>query len=78
MVWVAIEDAEDTHEMSEFEQTTETQVLCLMDAYMVDTCNPTRFRLQDVEGDAHIVYEGATYKGGFGYDIWVARKYREM
>lgn len=77
MVWVAIEDA-DTHEVSEFEQATEEQALRLMDGYRVDTSNPTRYRLQDVEDGHHIVYEGVIYKGGFGFDLWVARKYREM
>ena len=77
MVWVAIEDA-DTHEVSEFERTTEKQVLYLMDGYRVDTSNPTRYRLQDMEDGANIVYEGVTYKGGFGYNLWVASKYREV
>ena len=77
MIWVAIEDA-DTHEVTEFEKASEKQVLCLMDGYRVDKHNPTRFRLQDVEDGHHIVYEGVTYKGGFGFDLWVARKYVEM
>ena len=77
MVWVAIEDA-DTREVTEFEQVTEAKVLYLMDGYRVNTSNPTRFRLQDMEDGAHIVYEGVTYKGGFGYNLWVASKYREM
>lgn len=77
MVWVAIEDA-DTREVTEFERATEKQVLYLMDGYRVDTSNPTRFRLQDVEDGMHIVYEGVTYKGGFGYNLWVASKYREV
>ena len=77
MAWVAIEDA-DTHEVSEFERATEKQVHYLMDGYRVDTSNPTRYRLQDVEGGRHIIYEGVTYKGGFGYNLWVARKYLEL
>lgn len=77
MVWMAIEDA-DTHEVSEFERVTEEQVLCLMDGYRVDKHDTTRFRLQDMEGGKHIVYEGVTYKGGFGYNLWVARKYLEL
>ena len=76
MVWVAIEDA-DTHEVTEFEEATEEQVLYLMDGYRVDTSNPTRYRLHDVEDGAHIVYEGVIYKGGFGFDLWVASKYVE-
>ena len=77
MVWVAIEDA-DTYEVSEFEEVTEKQVLYLMDGYKVDTSNPARFRVQDVEDGRNIVYEGVTYKGGFGYNLWVASKYLEL
>ena len=77
MVWVAIEDA-DTHEVTEFEAATEEQVLYLMNGYRVDTRNPTRVRVQDVEDRCNIVYEGVTYRGGFGYNLWVARKYREL
>lgn len=77
MIWVAIEDA-DTHEMSEFEQATEKQVLRLMDGYRVDKHDATRFRLQDEENGKNIIYDGVTYKGGFGYNLWVASKYREV
>ena len=77
MLWVAIEDS-DTHEVSEFERATEKQVLYLMDGYRVDEHEPTRFRLQDEENGRHIVYEGVTYKGGFGYNLWVASKYVEV
>ena len=77
MLWVAIEDT-DTHEMSEFEKVTEKKVLYLMDGYRVDKHDVTRFRLQDKENGRHIIYEGVTYKGGFGYDLWVARKYVEL
>lgn len=77
MIWVAIEDA-DTHEVTEFEQATEAKVLYLMDGYRVDMTNHTRFRLQDVENGQHVVYDGVTYKGGFGYNLWVASKYREV
>ena len=77
MLWVAIEDA-DTHEVSEFKPATEKQVLYLMDGYRVDKHDATRFRLQDEEGDRHVVYEGVTYKGGFGYNLWVARKFLEL
>ena len=77
MIWVAIEDA-DTHEVSEFEQVTEEQVLRLMDGYRVGKHDVTRFRLQDVEGGKNIVYGGVTYKGGFGYNLWVASKYVEV
>ena len=77
MIWVAIEDA-DTYEVSEFEQVTEEKVLRLMDGYRVDKHDVTRFRLQDTENDKNIVYEGVTYKGGFGYNLWVASKYVEV
>ena len=77
MIWVAIEDA-DTHEVSDFGEATEEQVQYLMDGYRVDKCNPTRVRVQDVEDGHNIVYEGVTYRGGFGYNLWVARKYREL
>lgn len=77
MIWVAIEDA-DTYEVSEFEKVTEKQVLDLMDGYRVDKHDVTRFRLQDEEDGRHIVYEGVTYKGGFGYNLWVASKYVEV
>ena len=77
MIWVAIEDA-DTHEVTEFEQVSEEHVLYLMDGYRVNKHDVTRFRLQDVESGRNIVYEGVTYKGGFGYNLWVASKYVEV
>ena len=77
MLWVAIEDT-DTHEMSEFEKVTEKKVLYLMDGYRVDKHDVTRFRLQDEENGRHIIYDGVTYKGGFGYNLWVASKYVEV
>ena len=77
MLWVATEDA-GTCEISEFEKATEKEVLYLMDGYKVDTSNPTKFRVQDTENGRHIVYEGVTYTGGFGYNLWVARKYLEL
>ena len=77
MIWVAIEDA-DTHEVSEFERVSEARVLYLMDGYRVDKHKATRVRVQDVEDGRNIVYDGVTYRGGFGYNLLVARKYREM
>ena len=77
MIWVAIEDA-DTHEVSEFEEVSEAKVLYLMDGYRVDKRNPTRVHVQDVEDGCNIVYDAVTYRGGFGYNLWVARKYREL
>ena len=77
MVWVAIEDA-DTHEVTEFAQVDETDALYLMDGYRVDKCNPEQIRVQDTEDGHHIVYDSVIYRGGFGYNLWVARKYREV
>ena len=77
MIWLAIEDV-DTHEVSEFERATEEQVLRLMDGYRVNKRNPTRVHVQDVEDGCNIIYDGVTYRGGFGYNLWVARKYREL
>ena len=77
MVWIAIEDA-DTHEVSEFEKVTEKQALYILDGYRVDKNDATRFRLQDEEDGTHIVYNGMIYTGGFGYNIWVARKFIEV
>ena len=77
MIWLAIEDA-DTHEVSEFERVSEARVLYLMDGYRVDKHKATRFRVQDVEDGRNIVYDGVTYRGGFGYNLWVARKYMEV
>lgn len=77
MIWLAIEDA-DTYEVSEFDQVTEDQVLFLMEGYRVDKHDGEKFRLQDIENGKHIIYEGVTYKGGFGYNLWVASKYVEV
>ena len=76
MFWVAIEDV-DTHEVTEFEEATEERVHYLMDGYRVDKHDATRVWLQDVEGGHHIIYDGVTYKGGFGYNLLVASKYVE-
>ena len=77
MLWIAIEDA-DTYEVSEFERVTEKKVLYLMDGYRVDKTNPTKFRMQDTENGKRVIYEGDVYKGGFGYNLWVARKFIEL
>lgn len=77
MIWVAIEDT-DTHEVTEFERVTEEQVHYLMDGYRVDKHKATRVRVQDVEDGRNIVYDGVTYRGGFGYNLWVACKYMEL
>ena len=77
MLWVAVEDT-DTYEVSEFEKAAENQVLCLLIGYKVNMSNPTKFRVQDTENGRHIIYKGVTYKGGFGYNLWVARKFLEL
>lgn len=77
MLWIAIEDT-DTHEVSEFEQATEKQVLYILDGYKVNMNDSTKFRMQDTENGKNIVYDGVTYKGGFGYNILVARKFLEL
>ena len=77
MIWVAIEDA-DTREVSDFEKATEKQVHYLMDGYRVNKHDATRVRVQDTEDGQHIVYDCVVYKGGFGYNLWVARKYLEV
>ena len=75
--WVSIEDA-STCEVSEFEKATEKDVLYLLDGYKVNLSNPTKFRVKEKENGRHVVYEGVTYKGGFGYNLWVARKFLEL
>ena len=77
MIWVAIEDV-DTHEVTDFEKVTENQVFYLMDGYRVDKHDATKFRMQDTENGKNIIYDGIVYKGGFGYNLWVARKYLEL
>ena len=77
MIYVAIEDA-DTYEVTEFEQVTEEKVLYLMDGYKVNKHDATKFRMHDEESGRHVVYEGVTYKGGFGYNLLVASKYVEV
>ena len=76
MYWVATEDT-STCEVTEFAAATAEDVLELMDGYRVDASNPTRFHVHDTEDGHRIIYEGVTYKGGFGFDLWVARKYVE-
>lgn len=76
MFWVAIEDA-DTHEVSEFEAADEETVLDLMDGYRVKhVCE--RVCVHDTEDGRDVVYKGVIYKGGFGFDLWVAHKYVEL
>ena len=49
-----------------------------MDGYRVDKHDAARVRVQDTEDGRHVVYDGVTYKGGFGYNLLVARKYMEV
>ena len=77
MLWVATEDT-STCEFSEFGKATEKDVLYLLDGYKVNMSNPTKFRMTEMENGRHVVYEGVTYRGGFGYNLWVASKYIEL
>ena len=77
MFWVAIEDA-DTYEVSEFEKVTEKKLLYILDGYRVDKDNPTNFSKHDIENGKRVIYEGGVYKGGFGYNLWIARKFLEL
>ena len=77
MFCVAIEDA-DTHEVSEFEEATADTVLDLMDGYRVKhVCE--RVCVRDIdENGTRVVYKGVIYKGGFGFNLWVTRKFPEL
>ena len=77
MIWLAIEDT-DTHVVTEFERVSEEEVLYLMRGYRVDKRNPTRAHVQDVEDGHNVIYDGVIYRGGYGYNLWVMRKYIEM
>ena len=75
--WVATEDT-DTHEVTAFERADDTDVLCLIDWYKIDPCSPEHIRVRDVEDGHNVVYDGVIYRGGFGYNVWVTRKYLEL
>ena len=75
MFWIAVE--EDCY-LSDFEKVTESKVVYLMDRYKVDKNNPEKFHMQDTENGKNVTYEGVIYKGGFGYNLWVASKYLEL
>ena len=77
MIWVASED-NATCEVTEFEEADEKDVLWLMDGYKVDVASPEQFRVRDVEDGKHVIYKGVIYRGGFGINLWVARKYIEL
>ena len=72
--WVAVEDS-DTNEVSEFEEVTIKKVLYLMNGYMVDRNTTSQIRVQDTTEDGRkVIYDGARYKGGFGYNLWVTSR----
>ena len=73
--WVAVEDA-STFEVGDFGEVEEDDVHYLMTGYRVDLCQPAQIRVRDTE-DHNVVYDGVVYKGRVGYNLWVARKYRE-
>ena len=76
MFYVAIEDA-DTYEVSEFEEATTDTVLDLMDGYRVKhVCE--RVCVHDTDNGTRVVYRGVIYKGGFGYNLWVTRKFLDL
>ena len=75
--WVATEDT-DTCEVTAFERADDTDVLYLMDWYKIDPCSPDHIHVRDVEDGQHVVYDGVTYRGGFGCNLWVAHKYLEV
>ena len=76
MFWVAIEDA-DTYEVTEFEEATGDTVLDLMDGYKVKhVCE--RVCVHDTDNGTRVVYRGVIYKGGFGYNLWVTRKFLDL
>ena len=75
--WVAVEDA-STCEVEDFGEVEEKDVLYLMAGYKVDLCRPAQVRVRDTEDGHSVIYDGVVYKGGFGYNLWVTRKYREM
>lgn len=77
MLWVATEDS-GTAEITDFVKTTEKEVLYLMDGYKVSMQDAEKFRVTDVEDGLHVIYEGLIYKGGYGYNLWVASKYAKM
>ena len=75
--WIAVEEA-STCEVDDFGEVEEKDVLYLMDGYKVDLCHPEHVRVRDTEDGNRVVYDGMVYRGGFGYSLWVTRKYLEM
>ena len=74
--WVAVEDASNG-EVGDFGEVAEADVQYLMAGYRVDLCSPAQIRVRDTD-DHNVVYDGVVYTGQFGYNLWVARKYREL
>ena len=74
--WVAVEDT-STAEVGDFGEVDEKDVQYLMAGYRADLCHPAQIRVRDPD-DHNVIYDGAVYTGGFGYNLWVARKYREQ
>ena len=75
--WVAIEDTA-TGEVTPFERADDEDTLDLMWGYKADISIPERFRVREMEGSKYVIYDGVIYKGGFGYNIWIAHKYLEQ
>ena len=72
--WVATEDAA-TGEVTECESADEDTVLYLMgkDGYRVTLSSPVPIRVRE----GGVIYKGVIYKGGWGVNIWVTRRYIE-
>lgn len=77
MKWVATEDV-GTCEVTEFEPVDDMSILWLMDGYKVDTSNPKHICVREMEDGHHVLHDGVIYRGGFGVNLWVTRKYREL
>ena len=75
--WIAVEEA-STSQVDEFGEADAKDVLYLMEGYKVDLCHPEHVRVRDTEDGRRVVYDGVVYRGGFGYSLWVTRKYLEM
>ena len=75
--WIAVEEA-STCEVDDFGEAEEKDVFYLMEGYKVDLCHPEHVRVPHTEDGHRVVYDGVIYRGGFGYDLLVTRKYQEM
>ena len=70
--WVATEDAA-TGEVTELESADEETVLYLLDGYKVTLSSPVPIRVRE----GGVIYRGVIYRGGWGVNIWVTRRYIE-